>query len=63
MKQTLIKTYRPFIIGILSILLSCFVYVQFLMPSIPEHKTDASINYEVIKALHDADADRQAYVN
>jgi len=56
--KSILKTYRPLIVGILSTLLSCLLYVQFFMPDIPEHKTDASINWEVIKALHDAKADR-----
>ena len=58
--KSILKTYRPFIIGVLSLILSCLLYVQFFMPEIPEHKTDASINWEVIKALHDAKADRVA---
>jgi hypothetical protein len=58
--KSILKTYRPFIIGVLSLILSCLIYTKFLMPNIPEHKTDASINWEVIKALHDAKVDRIA---
>jgi hypothetical protein len=63
MKQSITPLFKTFLFGIAMTLLSILIYTKLVMPEIPKHETDTSIDYEVIRALHDAKADRQAYLS